>query len=575
MSLTISALALALCMFALSVRGQQRAAQRSEPQFQTPNLLTFDELVSLSSTAKPSGDLAVHLDNVLSEPFVSNEASAEGIEPHRPDVASLGPVLRVASWNIERGLNFDLIRAALTDPEEFRHLAPNQKQINAARKASIESQLATLQAVDVLVLNEVDFGMKRTGYRDVARELAAALQMNYVYGVEFVEVDPVFDLGTEQVHLADPRQDARLQQDLQIDRVRYHGLHGTAVLSRYSIRSARIVRLPICYDWYAQEAKQIAKLEKGKRWAAHSLFKERVEREVRQGGRMALIVDLAIPELPSGEATIVATHLENKCAPECRRKQMTALLNTLKNDSNPVVLAGDLNTTGTSNTPSSVRNEIMSRVTDYKFWTKQAISHFNPLGIYQYALFPVHYLHGYNDPTTLNLPIIWEHRERPLFKAVEKFRFADGRTFDFRGDPSRSLREKGKTLADSNERGRKGFVPTYAFSRDYWGLVGRYKLDWFFVKPFVTDPRRAGQSDAFAPHFAETMRELNESVDDRLSDHPPMTVDLPLREPTTVASAIAMVKSPSGNRYDLLETDESKASGTRQNSASQGSKRPH
>jgi hypothetical protein len=61
--------------------------------------------------------------------------------------------------------------------------------------------------------------------------------------------------------------------------------------------------------------------------------------------------------------------------------------------------------------------------------------------------------------------------------------------------------------------------------------VGRFKLDWFFVKPFIRDSRAEGQPYLFAPHFAETMRELNESVEDRISDHPPMTVDLPLREP--------------------------------------------
>ena len=55
------------------------------------------------------------------------------------------------------------------------------------------------------MLNEVDMGMKRSEYRDVARELAAALHMNYAYGVEFVEVDPIFALGTEQVHLPKPR----------------------------------------------------------------------------------------------------------------------------------------------------------------------------------------------------------------------------------------------------------------------------------------------------------------------------------------------------------------------------------
>ena len=48
----------------------------------------------------------------------------------------------------------------------------------------IQSQLASLQEIDVLVLNEADWGMKRTDYRDVAGELAAALHMNYVYGVE-------------------------------------------------------------------------------------------------------------------------------------------------------------------------------------------------------------------------------------------------------------------------------------------------------------------------------------------------------------------------------------------------------
>ena len=131
-------------------------------------------------------------------------------------------------------------------------------------------------------------------------------------------------------------------------------------------------------------------------------------------------------------------------------------------------------------------------------------------------------------------PILWNNRERPLFKTVEKFRFADDRAFDFRGDPESALEQRGRTLADSNERAGKGFVATYSFTRDYGGLVGRFKLDWFFVKPFVEDPRLKGQSHLFAPHFAETMRELNESAEDRISDHPPMTVDLPLREPAAL-----------------------------------------
>lgn len=112
-------------------------------------------------------------------------------------------------------------------------------------------------------------------------------------------------------------------------------------------------------------------------------------------------------------------------------------------------------------------------------------------------------------------------------------------SIDFRGERERTLPPKGRTLADSNQRSGKGFSPTYAFTRDYGGLVGRFKLDWIFVKPFIEDPRRMEQSYRFAPHFPVTMRELNESVTDRISDHPPMTVDLPLAEPTKL-----IVESP-------------------------------
>lgn len=523
---------LLLSVSVLGARAQQPPAHSAGGAWpEEQQLLSFDELVALSSTAQPTGPLGVRFDNLLTRPFVNNDATAANVEPHRPWVGKLGPVLRVASWNIERGLNFELIRAALTDTDEFERLASNRSRVSVARRERIESELNDLQNADVLVLNEADWGMKRTEYRDVTRELAAALHMNYAYGVEFVEVDPVFALGTEPVHLPDVDQDARLQEDLRVDREQYRGLHGTAILSRYRIQNARILRLPVCYDWYGKEIKEAAKLEKGRRWAANRLFRERIEREIRHGGRMALIADVAIPESPTGEATIVATHLENRCTPACRRKQMRALLADIKRVDNPLVLAGDLNTTGKNNTPTSVRNEIMSRVTDYQFWAAQTVSYFNPLGIYKHAIFPVHYFHGYNDPTAFNLPILWDNRESGLFKTVEKFRFSDHGAFDFRGEPERTLDGKSRKLANSNERAGKGFVPTYSFARDYGGVVGRFKLDWFFVKPCVQDPRLKDQRHLFAPHFPKTMRELNGSVEERISDHPPLTVDLPLQEP--------------------------------------------
>jgi endonuclease/exonuclease/phosphatase family metal-dependent hydrolase len=510
--------------------GQTRAVRGDLPsETHALERLKFDELVELSKTAKPAGPLATHLQAVLNTPIVHNDLTAE--VPRRPRLPTLGPVVRVVTWNIERGLNYDQIRRALAGPDEAAF--PASEKVPSRQKALADSQLASIQDADILILNEVDLGMKRTEYRDVARELAEALHMNYAYGVEFVEVDPIFELGTQKVDLvgADSDEAARLADDLRVDRERYRGLHGTAILSRYSIQNARIIRLPICYDWYAKEAAAISKLENGRRWTADKLFKERIERELRHGGRMALVAQVGIPDLPQGTATVVAVHLENKCQPSCRRKQVQGLLAQLIEVQDPLILAGDFNTTGQDNTPTSLRYEVMSRVSDYKFWLSQVASHFNPLGVGQFAAVPAKYFHSYRDPTAFHFPILWENRERGLFKSIEKFRFADGRSFDFRGNGDRSTGGRKHTLANSNERAGRGFVPTYAFGRTYGGLVGQFKLDWIFVKPFISDPRREGQSFQFAPHFAATMRELNDSVAGRISDHPPMTVDLPLHEP--------------------------------------------
>ena len=198
---------------------------------------------------------------------------------------------------------------------------------------------------------------------------------------------------------------------------------------------------------------------------------------------------------------------------------------------NPVILAGDFNTTGSDNTPTSIRNEIMKRITDYQFWIKQVVSYFNPLGFAKLALYPLHYFHGYNDPTAYHLPIIWDNRERPLFNEIENFRFDDGRTFDFRGSKRRTDPPRARTLANSNARQWKGFVPTYSFNRDFGGVVGRFKLDWIIVKPFTTNPRASRQPLKFAPTYPTTMEERDSAPEDRISDHPPITADLPLTEP--------------------------------------------
>jgi len=130
--------------------------------------------------------------------------------------------------------------------------------------------------------------------------------------------------------------------------------------------------------------------------------------------------------------------------------------------------------------------------------------------------------------------VIGRNHEAKLFRRVEQFRFADQMAFDFRGEPERNQQGRAGTRANSNQRARKGFQSTFTLKRDFGGLAGRYKLDWFFVKPFILRPRGEGMSYAFAPHFPLTMRDLNNAVPDRVSDHAPITVDLLFQAPPSL-----------------------------------------
>lgn len=84
----------------------------------------------------------------------------------------------------------------LTQEIHSRRAAQQWKSVDAKRLNKVLVQSKQLQQADIVVLNEVDWGLKRTGYRNVVKDLATATRMNYAYGVEFVEVDPL-TLGTE------------------------------------------------------------------------------------------------------------------------------------------------------------------------------------------------------------------------------------------------------------------------------------------------------------------------------------------------------------------------------------------
>ncbi|HXG65335.1 MAG TPA: endonuclease/exonuclease/phosphatase family protein [Blastocatellia bacterium] len=512
-----------------------------------PELLTYDELVELYRQEPPPDALRAKLLRLRSTPFVSNAATERGIRPLKPRDRRLGKILRVAFWNIERGLEFDAIKWAFKSPNRIAAMLDRKTHPRGSRqRAQVLAQANLMRQADVIVLNEVDWGLKRTGYRNVARDLAAELGMNYAYGVEFVEVDPI-SLGIETFEDAPPEDRAEFVKRIKVDPARYKGLHGSAILSRYRLDNVRL--LPFDnqgYDWYKEERDGIAKIEEGRRELGEKVFLEKVTREIRRGGRMMLLADIADPELPTGKVTIVATHLENRTKPENRVKQLEELLSQIKDITNPVIIAGDMNTSTKDMTPTSVGREIKKRLGSEKFWLTQGVKYATGVGfVLDAVLGSVRMGRTQGDPTVRDIKFIAENPEAKFFDTLEKFRFSDGGAFDFRGEKNRSIGNHTRTLANSNERDTKGFVATYEVNRTI-GPVGQYKLDWIFVKPpGVTHPDEKGQPFIFAPHFGRTLKELNYSLGDRISDHNPLTVDLPLGKPMLKATESA-TKSAQG-----------------------------
>jgi endonuclease/exonuclease/phosphatase family metal-dependent hydrolase len=471
---------------------------------------------------------------------VNNEAYLIGSRPRPLDVKGLGPTLRVAFWNIERGLELDYIQMFLTDKDHFmavvaeerKKAKENKKTIRKVDMEKIPEEIETLKAADVWILNEVDWGVKRTEYREVVRELAETLHMNWAYGVEFIEVAST-QLGTDTFEDGEPEQARQeLLAEFKVDKDKVRALHGNAVLSRYPIRSARLVPFTVGYDWYKEN--NIRSLEKVKRKAA-ILIGEDLQKEVRRGQRTTLFVDLDVPDAPGQRVTIAATHLENRTQPKIRRRQMEELLNEVKDIPNPVIIAGDLNSTGSNGTPTSIENMLYKRYGTVDFWTTQGVQWATGVGMVYSLAKTGRKLSGIQyqiDPTSANIPGAAPNLERGLFDKVEKFHFADGKTLDFRGVAERTSNGRSGTLADSNERGSKGFAPTFN-AELIWGKVrvAKYKLDWIFVKDDIESPRDLKGSYIFAPHFGRSLSDLNNCVPEPISDHSPMTVDLPFREP--------------------------------------------
>jgi endonuclease/exonuclease/phosphatase family metal-dependent hydrolase len=180
-------------------------------------------------------------------------------------------LVRVVNWNVNRGLQLQQVI-------EF---------------------LASAKA-DLVLLQETDFNARRTQYRNIAREIAQKLQMNYVFGREFQE----------------------LTQGSQVS----PAYHGQATLSCWPLSNPRIIRFQ----------------KQSKFWRPHWFLPEVAPFQERIGGRLALVTNANI----AGKAIITYNlHLESKGDDDLRCSQLEEALDDARRyDSNlPILLAGDFN----------------------------------------------------------------------------------------------------------------------------------------------------------------------------------------------------------------------------------------
>ena len=463
-------------------------------RYQGPTFLTFHELQKLSENDHPGGLLEKKLERFWKTPIVNNEAYYRGARPHRPTDPKLGDYLRVASWNIEKSYHIHEAIAAFSSENDFKLLIDPSKAPEGSPlyKESLR-QRERLSKADIVLLQEMDIGSKRSGYINAAAEIAKKLDMNYAYGAEDLEVDPAY-LGSEKIYYHNGSLDREAMDYYAADPRKYKGVFGCAVLSRYPIKHVEVFQLKTkAYDWYQGEKSKTGFLERAREVGARILFKNEHMREIKVGGRIYFRVDLEVPGLPEKTLTIINIHLEIKCTPEKREAQMSEILfSYIQKIKHPVIVMGDFNSA-----PQDLSSTSVSRVVE-----------------------------GIPD----DIASLFSNPVEPLFTMIQKYRFDDGGAFDFRGDKNRSINGKDKELANSNQRDLVGFKTTFSVKRPIATAIGKYRLDWIFVKSYLKDPFGKGPY-RFAPHFGETLEELNTNLKTPISDHHPNVADLPFEEP--------------------------------------------
>lgn len=512
-----------------------RSAKSSTPRFvklQELEYLNFEELKVLSENPDPKGYLSDKLENFWQTPIIDNTAYYNG---HRPQIKvnqPLGSFISVATWNIEKSLQMDGVLNALQSENLFI-ASINEKKApeGSKRRRKMLLQRNRLASSNIILLQEMDIGVNRSGYINAAEELAQSLKMNYAYGVQALEIDPVI-LGTETAKNSKKISSSEISKLYRADPSKYKGVFGSAVLSDFPIKNVEVFQLKIkAYDWYHEEKKKSTFLELARRKGSKLAFHNTITREMKVGGRNYFRVDLEVPGLPHNTLTVINVHLEIKCRPKVRVQQMEEILSYIKDIPNPVIMAGDYNSAPSDISPTSIQRSLQRALTNksnlFSLGTR-AVG--GALVMANDVRTAINTVKNFHSPLAPNIPVLSPNPVRPLIDVVRKFEFTDGGTFDFRGDRYRSINGSRAILANSNHKSYKGQVSSFTVKRPI-AILGYHKLDWIFMKPYSHEGTQDNPSYKLSPHYAETLVEFSKYVTTPLSDHRPCVIDLPLEEP--------------------------------------------
>ncbi|OAP41318.1 endonuclease [Sinorhizobium glycinis] len=238
---------------------------------ETVATLTATSLTDREGFARMERSITAH-DAIMAGLEAMNATEIGGV------ASATGPLafpLTVAAWNLER---------CLFPEESAEHL----RTTGAA----------------LVLLSEMDNGMARTGQRHTTAELADALDMQYAYGVEFIELG----LGSDT------------EREFCKDDFNEKGFHGNALLTSGPLRRPFLLRLWGERLWFTDDSDQ-----------------------PRVGERCGIG---AVIETQAGPFVAVSTHLESATTAAYRERQVKELIEALEDafPGLPILIGGDLNT---------------------------------------------------------------------------------------------------------------------------------------------------------------------------------------------------------------------------------------